>query len=529
MDARFAPAGPGPQPYGRTPHGASAADPGRQVAQRGRDGIDGLAHVHYAQVDDMTLPRPKRLSGDAILMAASIIAILVAIAVGRYGVETMLPLSAILAFAISVASPMRGLAWTAIRVAFGSLAAVELTHAAHRLTPFETPWVVEGWLLATDVPYYGFTVMLAVGLLTLPHLRTPRWSLLVVPFLLFAVYLFARDANTNVFYFFPILELILLALSLPALEGFLRGPASPGRVLLTSGLAVRALASFDYVWTLNATEFLHFVYLSFLVGNLLLAVALWLEVNELRVQVVIPSVATLFGFQVVLGSHVLVQVDAMGRMGSNLALSIILYTQVLAVLALVLGGPRHPPRTGLRRHTTPDHRAETLEPSTAAAWQPQSGEGLLPAIDRWVGAHAGGDLHVALIEVRWMERIRELYGRPTGTHVLEVSGQAVAAALPMSALVTAWDDSSILALWPARGGNANKRLQDAARKAAQATPDPLPRALELRFAFESAAVPSNPADVHRWIGRLDAKLGLMGREAVAVATEPASEPVGRGT
>jgi hypothetical protein len=477
----------------------------------------------------MTLPRPKRLSGDAVLMAASMVTILVAIAVGRYGVETMLPLSAVVAFAITVASPMRGLAWIAIRVAFGSLAAVELIHAAHRLTPFETPWIVEGWLLATDIPYYGFTVMLAVGLLTLPHLRTPRWSLLVIPFLLFAVYLFARDANTNVFYFFPILELILLALSLPALEGFLRGPASPGRVLLTSGLAVRALASFDYVWTLNATEYLHFVYLSFLVGNLLLAVALWLEANELRVQVVIPSVATLFGFQVVLGSHVLVQVDAMGRMGSNLALSIILYTQVLAVLALVLGGPRHPAGTGRPRRVAPDPHAETLELAADTAWQPHSGEGLVPAIDRWVAAHAGGELHVALIEVRWMERIRELYGLPTGTHVLEASRQAVTAALPPSALVTAWDDSSILALWPARGGNASKRLQDAARKAAQATPDPLPRALELRSAHESAAVPSDPADVHRWVGRLDAKLGLMPQDAAAVQPEPTREPVGRRT
>ncbi len=478
----------------------------------------------------MTLPRPKRLSADALLMGASILAVLIAIAVGRYGVEIMLPLSAVLAFGVTMVSPMRGLAWTAMRIAFGSLAAVELMHAAHRLTPFETPWIIRGWLLATDVPYYGFTIALAFALLTLPHLRTPRWSLLLVPFLVFAAFLFVRDAGTNVFYFFPVLELILLALSLPALEGFLRGPASPGRVLLTSGLAVRALASFDYVWTLNSTDYLHFVYLSFLVGNLLLTIALWLEANELRAQIVLPSVVTLFGFQVVLGSHVLVQVDAMGRMGSQLALSIILYTQLLAVLALVLGMQRKQrSRTKTpSRDSGPNMPVRAAKPFTKHLNNP-SADGLPAALDRWARHHAGRPAHVALIEIRWIGRIRDVYGAPAADHAAQAAHQAVEATLGPKAMVAAWDETSIVALWPAGFDDAESTLQAAARKAAQSTPDPLPRSVELRWSHESVTVPSDPADLHRSIGRLDATLGLTASESQPQPLLPDTQPVGSGT
>lgn len=105
----------------------------------------------------------------------------------------------------------------------------------------------------------------------------------------------------------------------------------------------------------------------------------------------------------------------------------------------------------------------------------------------------------------------------------------MSATLAPAALVSPWDDGLILALWPTTSDDVEDVLQRAARIAARNTPDPLPRALELQWVHESVTVPGDAAELHRSVGRLDAKLGLAAAESPPQPLRPESEPVGSGT
>ncbi len=283
------------------------------------------------------IARSRNATAWAVLAAVALMA--GAATGGRAAVSIALPTAvAMVAVAIAVHRPKGQAWWWAVA---GSVAwtVEEILWAMVRSMDYVQPMFLGDWSL-TDVPYLIGTALWMVALLLLPHKRVPIWSLSAVPPLAVLAWLLTLDPETTLTLAFPLADLALLIVALPALEGALRGRASDGRLLWTLGLFVRALTAANFTWlsssVLDAAPFL----LLWLLSYLLIGLGVWLEVRD-ETGGPWPAAAVLVGVETVIFVHTALLFEQQRSLGAELVtFGALAYVQLLAVMAVVIGDRR---------------------------------------------------------------------------------------------------------------------------------------------------------------------------------------------
>lgn len=191
-----------------------------------------------------------------------------------WGVLVALPLSALLVTAALWSYRPQYGAWR--WATWGALfwVAEETVWAAARLI-FKTEFIN-----LTDPLYFAGAFCWAVALLRMPQRNAPRLSFLVaLPALLFLAWLLLQNVRLTAMVQFPIFDLALLLLALPAVEGAFRGEIPEGRLLWCLGFVVRVLAGSLFIW-LDDYPFTTQLFLFLWVfGYTFLALGAWLELR----------------------------------------------------------------------------------------------------------------------------------------------------------------------------------------------------------------------------------------------------------
>lgn len=213
-----------------------------------------------------------------------------------WGVHLALPLSALLTAAVIWSCRPRHSAWW--WAAWGALfwAAEETVWAAARLV-FETTFIH-----VTDPLYFAGVACWVVALTTMPQRTAPRLSFVVaLPALLFTACLLLQDVSLTAMLQFPVFDLALLLLALPAMEGTFQGEVPEGRLLWWSGFFIRVLAGSLFVW-LDGYPFTTQLFLFLWVfAYTFLALGAWLELRGVSGGLW-PVVYGLLGFETVVGT-----------------------------------------------------------------------------------------------------------------------------------------------------------------------------------------------------------------------------------
>lgn len=191
-----------------------------------------------------------------------------------WGVHLALPLAALLVAAAIWSRRSRHSAWR--WAAWGALfwAAEEITWAVARLVLKTT------FISVTDPLYFAGAACWAVTLVTMPQRSAPRLSFLAaLPALLFITLLLLQDVSLTTMVRFPIFDLALLLLALPAMEGTFRDEIPEGRLLWLLGFLIRVLAGSLFIW-LDGYPFTHQLFLFLWVFSYtFIALGAWLELS----------------------------------------------------------------------------------------------------------------------------------------------------------------------------------------------------------------------------------------------------------
>lgn len=191
------------------------------------------------------------------------------------GAQLALPCAAGVLTIVIVASRPRVLGWRLAALGSAFWTVEESAWAVQRLTGTGTPTIV------TDIAYYGGTALWLAALLTMPGRRFPSWlTLPFLPALALIGWLYLQDAPRTIALQFPLVDVLLVMLAMPALESALRGKASEGRLLWALGFVVRALTAGAFSWLYAVPGLGHSFFLLWLLPYAFLALGVALELRD---------------------------------------------------------------------------------------------------------------------------------------------------------------------------------------------------------------------------------------------------------
>ena len=211
------------------------------------------------------------------------------------GIHIALPLSALMvATAIWSHRPLT----TAWRWAgWGSLfwATEEVVWALARAV-FERTFIY-----LTDPLYFAGLACWFVAVIKMNQRAIPKFSLLVtLPALLFVGWLLLQNPHAALFTAFPLFDLALLLVAIPAIEKSFYGDLPEGRLLWLLGLFGRALAGSLYVWLDIYPYTLQLLSLLWLFSYTFIALGAWIELRG-HSGGLWPVAYGLFGLEAVTG------------------------------------------------------------------------------------------------------------------------------------------------------------------------------------------------------------------------------------
>lgn len=202
--------------------------------------------------------------------------VLVALAVASERLAMVaLPLGALAVTAVLVTARPRQLGWRLASVGAVLWTIEETAWAVVRLSGNNLPTTL------TDIAAYAGSAFWLAALLTLPGKRLP--NSLTIPFLPaigLLLWLYTQDTPRTVDLRFPLVEVLLVLATLPALEAALRGRASEGRLLWTLGFFVRALTAGVFSWLFTTPGLVHGFLVLWLLPYAFLAVGASMELRD---------------------------------------------------------------------------------------------------------------------------------------------------------------------------------------------------------------------------------------------------------
>lgn len=320
----------------------------------------------------------------------------------EFGAWIALPLTmAIVAGTVAIRRPLGG-AWGWIFAGSLAWSIEELLWLFVRSTEWTQPSMLGGALHATDLPYLVGTMAWLIALLRLPHLRVPIWTLSVTPPLVLVGVLLARRPDASLAFSFPILDVLLIIASLPALEGTLRGRAVNGRLLFTLGFFVRGFTSANFAWLTASPgdDRMAPYYVLWLLGYVLIGLGAWLEMRDDE-RGIWPAAVVVAGLETVIFVATTSLFDTgMNAFDRGLTVATLGYVQLLGVLAILVGDRRRRLKAedDLRRWSGLLHHLATTSASATRIERPLEGlwseaQSLLPGLR---GLTAYGDPPVVL-------------------------------------------------------------------------------------------------------------------------------------
>ncbi len=185
-----------------------------------------------------------------------------------------LPLGALALTAVIVSARPSGIAWRLAAVGSALWSIEEIAWAIIRLSGHNLPTTL------TDLAAYGGSLFWLLALIAIPGKRIPKsLTLPFLPAIGLLVWLYTQDAPRTVELRFPLVEGLLVLVTLPALEAALRGRASEGRLLWTLGFFVRALTAGVFSWLFTVPGLTHGFHVLWLLPYAFLAVGTSMELQ----------------------------------------------------------------------------------------------------------------------------------------------------------------------------------------------------------------------------------------------------------
>ncbi len=265
-------------------------------------------------------------------MAASVVALTLAAAVSYVASQLALPLAALALTATIAGSGSRLPAWRLAAV--GSLL----------WTIEEGIWAIvrlsggPAHLVLTDVAAYGGTAFWVAALVLLSGRRSPTLlSLPFLPALGLLVWIDTRNVPLVQSLRFPVVDILLVLATLPALEAALRGRASEGRLLWTFGFFVRALTAGTMSWLYAVPGLGHEFYVLWLLPYAFVAIGVAMELSD-QESGLWAVAATVVGLETVTGTMLIVLYRS-GLISSSAAVGIVVllaYVQFVGIMLVLL-------------------------------------------------------------------------------------------------------------------------------------------------------------------------------------------------
>jgi len=265
-------------------------------------------------------------------VAASVVALTLAAAVSYVASQLALPLAALALTATIAGSGSRLPAWRLAAV--GSLL----------WTIEEGIWAIvrlsggPAHLVLTDVAAYGGTAFWVAALVLLSGRRSPTLlSLPFLPALGLLVWIDTRNVPLVQSLRFPVVDILLVLATLPALEAALRGRASEGRLLWTFGFFVRALTAGTMSWLYAVPGLGHEFYVLWLLPYAFVAIGVAMELSD-QESGLWAVAATVVGLETVTGTMLIVLYRS-GLISSSAAVGIVVllaYVQFVGIMLVLL-------------------------------------------------------------------------------------------------------------------------------------------------------------------------------------------------
>ncbi len=227
------------------------------------------------------------------------------------------------------------LTWRLATVGAVAWAIEECAWAVNRLAGSFEP------TLLTEVAYYVGAAAWLAALILAPVKRLPRTLVVVVvPLVGFIAWLLVESGQETLAYFFPLTEFALLLAAIPFLGGLMRGGASEGRLLVALGFYLRALGAAAYTWLAGGSDSAYLML--WLLGYIVLAVGVYMEVTDVHVDLVSAGVAILC-LQVV-GARILALMYARPELRDGLEAVLLMgslaFLQFAVVMVILLNNNR---------------------------------------------------------------------------------------------------------------------------------------------------------------------------------------------
>ncbi|MEJ2292386.1 MAG: GGDEF domain-containing protein [Deinococcales bacterium] len=267
-----------------------------------------------------------------VVVAASVVVLVVAAALSYTASQLALPLAALVLTATLVGSGSRMPAWRLAAAGSALWTIEEGIWAFVRLSGGPSH------LVLTDIATYGGTTLWVAALLLLSTRRSPTLlSLPFLPALGLLVWIDTRDVPLVQSLRFPVVDIILVLATLPALEAALRGRASEGRLLWTFGFFVRALTAGTMSWLYAVPGLGHAFYVLWLLPYAFVAIGVAMELSD-QESGMWAAAATILGLEAVSGI-MLTLLYRSGLIGGPATVGIVLllaYVQFVGIMLVLL-------------------------------------------------------------------------------------------------------------------------------------------------------------------------------------------------
>ena len=193
-------------------------------------------------------------------------------------------------------------------------------------------------ILLTDLASYAGAALWVAALLVMSGRRRPTLlSLPFLPALGLLVWIDTRDVPLTLTLQFPVVDILLVLATLPALESALRGRASEGRLLWTFGFFVRALTAGTMSWLFSVPGLAHGFFVLWLLPYAFVATGAAMEFSD-EDSGMWAAATTILGLEAVSGI-MLTLLFRSGQIGRPAAVGIVLllaYVQFVGIMLVLL-------------------------------------------------------------------------------------------------------------------------------------------------------------------------------------------------
>lgn len=194
----------------------------------------------------------------------------------------------------------------------------------------------------TDIAAYTGGGLWLVALVLMSRGRRPTWlSAPFLPALALLLWIDTRDLPLTLTLQFPVVDIVLVLATLPALEAALRGRASEGRLLWTFGFFVRALTAGTMSWLYDVPGLSHLFFLLFLLPYVLVTLGVAMELGD-RESGMSAAATTILALEAVsaLMLTLLLRSGDIGRPATIGIVALLAYVQFMGIMLVLLSDRR---------------------------------------------------------------------------------------------------------------------------------------------------------------------------------------------